>query len=116
MELVETFTKKSKMFFPQREFLLMDGDQKVCNLMVMEIAENELDLTVSTVPKYRRQGYAVIGLRMLIMWAARNGYKKVQLTNLFGSDAIEKIAKKLNFIKGAGTNIWNKSIIGPLNL
>ncbi len=116
MELVEICKKTDGLFFPQREFALVEGRNKICILMVMEIAtESRLDLTVVTNPEYRHKGYATTGLKLLIKWAIKNGYKKVTLTNLFGSEAVDKIAKKLHFTEeNQGT--WSKSITGPLNI
>ena len=116
MELVEVCKKTDGLFFPQREFVLVEGEDIICSLMAMEITtESRLDLTVVTNPKYQRKGYATTGLKLLIKWAIKNGYKKVTLTNLFGSQAIDKIAKNLHFTEeNQGT--WSKSIIGPLNM
>ena len=116
MELVEVCKKTGDLFFPQREFVLVDGKDIVCKLMIMEIAkESRLDLTIVTDPKHQHKGYATTGLKLLIKWAARNGYKKVTLTNLFGSLAIDKIAKNLHFTKD-NQSTWSKSITGPLNI
>ena len=116
MELVEVCKKMDDLFFPQREFVLVEGKDTICNLMAMEIAaESRLDLTVTTNPKYQHKGYATAGLKLLIKWAIQNGYKKVTLTNLFGSRAIDKIAKNLHFTK-ENQNTWSKSITGPLNI
>ena len=116
MELVEVCKKTDGLFFPQREFVLVEGKDIICNLMAMEIAtESRLDLTVVTNPKYQHKGYATTGLKMLIKWAIRNGYKKVTLTNLFGSQAIYRIAKNLHFTE-ENQDTWSKSITGPLNI
>ena len=116
MELVEVRKKTDGLFFPQREFVLVEGEDIICSLMTMEITtESRLDLTVVTNSKYQHKGYATTGLKLLIKWAIKNDYKKVTLTNLFGSQAIDKIAKNLHFTEeNQGT--WSKSIIGPLNM
>lgn len=115
MELIET-NNTTGLFFPQHEFELLDKNMKVCRLMAMEVIKGvELDLTVITNPEYQGNGYASLGVKMLIQWAINNGYKKVALTNLSNSRAIDKIAEKLCFKKD-GNNSWTKSIIGPLNL
>lgn len=118
MELIEICeSQPGDGFFPQREFALVNDDgAKVCRLMAMEIKpKTELDLTVITLPMYQNKGYATEGLKMLINWAAKNGYKKVRLANLFGTETIDKIAKKLYFIKNnKDSEVWNKSITGPL--
>lgn len=117
MELMEICRKTDGLFYPQREFVLVQDNGIVGRLMAMEIAEeSRLDLTVIIIPKYRCRGYATAGLKMLIKWAAQNGYKKVTLTDLFGSETIDKMARTLHFIKEDRTNIWSKSITGPLNL
>lgn len=115
MELIEDITTNG-MFFLQREFWLTDNGDKVCRLMAMEVCEgSELDLTVITIPKYQRRGYATQGIKMLVRWAIQNGYKSVKLTNLFNSEIIDKIAIKLCFSR-QDEKIWIKSIVGPLNL
>ena len=116
MELVEVCKKTDGLFFPQRVFVLVEGKDIICSLMAMEITtESRLDLTVVTNPKYQRKGYATTGLKLLIKWAIKNGCKKVTLTNLFGSEAIDIIAKKLHFTEeNQGT--WSKSITGPQNI
>ena len=116
MELVEVCKKTDGLFFPQQEFVLVENGEIMCKLMAMEIATvSRLDLTVITNTKYQHKGYATTGLRLLIKWGIRNGYKKATLTNLFGSQAIDKIAKNLHFTEeNQGT--WSKSITGPLNI
>lgn len=116
MELIEVRNISNGLFFPQREFVLVENKQTVCKLMAMEIKEGSwLDLTVATNRKYQNKGYATAGLKMLIEWAMRNGYKKVTLTNLFGSKKVNRIAEELKFVKDK-QNTWSKSITGPLEL
>ena len=116
MELKEISSNITPMFFPQREFVLIDNGVKVCQLMAMEVVKGKsLDLAIITIPEYQKMGYASAGLKMLIGWAVEHHYQKVTLTNISGSEAIDKIAKKLNFYK-QNNHTWEKSIVGPLNL
>ncbi len=103
--------RKKKLFFYQHEFELDDEKKVVCRLMVMETSRTIVDLTVVTMPEFRHRGYGTMGVRMLLEWAMKKGYKTATLTNLFDSEAVDKIAKKLKF-KKVGKNIWYKSING----
>ena len=117
MELIEkTHKDKNGAFFEELNFELMDNGVNVCHLMVMVTEPGvELDLTVMTSPLYYNQGYATAGIKMLIEWGIKNGYKKVRMTNIFGAEAINKIARKLHFSRQK-SNVWTKNIVGPLAL
>ena len=117
MELIERkHTGAFGTFFEEWQFNLVDDGVKVCNLMAMvTVPHEELDLSLFTLPEYYNQGYATEGARMLIKWAIDNGYKKVRLTNISGSIAINKIATKLGFMQKSAT-VWTKSIVGPLQI
>ena len=117
MELVEKkHTGAFGMFFEEWQFDLVDNGKKVCNLMAMvTVPYNELDLSIFTLPEYYKCGYATEGVKMLILWGVKNGYKTVRLTNISGSIAINKIATKLGFTRKSAT-VWTKSIVGPLRV
>lgn len=116
MELIETYFKeKNGTFHQQREFELIENGKVFCRLATFEDPELSIcDLAVVTDSAYRGHGYATIGIKKLMRWAAKNGFKKVTLTDLLGSKAINNIATKFAFEKHG--NVWTKSLIGPLNL
>ena len=119
MKLIEAGRIREGLPYTQQNFLLIDGGAIVGQPMAMEIAEQgQLELAIFTPPRYRRKGYATAGLRLLIAWAVKNGYKKVTLTDLYGTGAIEKIARKLGFTQRQGSFpvVWDKCLDGPLYL
>lgn len=117
MDFVEKGVKeKSRSFFTEYDFELVDNGVTVCHLAAMEIVPNlELDLTVMTDENHFRMGYATEGIRRMIRWAIKHEYQQVRMTNVFGSPAIGKIAEKFGFTWRGG-KVWTKSILGPLNL
>ena len=105
------------MYFPEQELKLTSGDSKkiFCRVMVMYVTEKEVDLSFITETKYRMRGYASRAAKMMVPWALHNGIKKLTITNLANSIAVDKIAAGAGFQR-SGNNKWVKNLTGPVNI
>ena len=118
MKLIETKKIRQELPCPQQNFLLTDNTIIVGMPMAIEVAKGWLNLTICTLPNYQGKGYATAATQLLIAWATKNGYEKVTLSNVSGSRAIDKVARKLKFTQRPGIRVttWDKYLVGPLNL
>lgn len=114
MELMQQGQESPGMFFKQAEFVLKSNGIDVAKLMAMvTVPGEEVDITVIVPQQFQRMRYGTLGVRMLMDELILRGFTRVRITNMFGSTAVNRIAKRLGFKKSeTEERVWTRELLG----